>query len=264
MLLPGIAIAAREQERQANQIEGMTVKPHLAIIQVGNDSASDAFVKVKQRYGEAIGVKVTLHKLDSKDLNAKLAQLNNDDTVHGIIVQLPLPAELNADEVLNQIEPAKDVDGLGADSQYASATPAAILGLLKEHQIDLADRKIAILGQGRLVGKPLAQILQDQGHQPTVFDEHSPNIAAELPKYNVIITATGQPGLLTSQMVAAGTVIVDAGTSRVDGRLVGDVDPELYERGDIQVSPVPGGVGPLTVCALFANLLQAASVHKAV
>ncbi len=260
--LNGQELVGYMEERQARQVRALRqashVAPKLAIIQTNDDPVIDVYVGLKKRYGEEILVDVEIHKISHMDLMTTIAQLNKDDTVHGIIIQLPLPDPGMTDAAVNAVDPAKDVDGLGEKSIYTPATAMAIDWLLAGYNVDLRGKTIAIVGSGRLVGAPLAKLWQANGLEPQVYDESTSELGEKLKQASVIITATGVAGLITSQMIQPGAVVVDAGTSSESGKIVGDVAPDVREREDLTITPEKGGVGPLTVTALFDNVIQAA------
>jgi methylenetetrahydrofolate dehydrogenase (NADP+)/methenyltetrahydrofolate cyclohydrolase len=257
MLLSGSDLTGFIQQRHYSQSRGR--KLTLAIVQVGDDEPTNRYIGVKQRYAEEIFVDVRLEKLDkptTSELIEHIKKLNADETVTGIILQLPLPDDIDVDEALAAIAPAKDVDGLGPKSDFDPATPTAIMWLLGSYGITLKDQKVVVVGQGRLVGKPMAEMLRSAGAEVEVCDESTKDLARKTKAADIIITATGQPGLITHDMIQDGATIIDAGTAVVDGKLVGDADPKLYEDKSLKITPTPGGVGPLTVCVLFDNLLR--------
>lgn len=261
MLLSGSDLASYIKERQVRQVRQLRAKkvyPKLAIVYVGDNSASQVYMKMKQKYGDEIKCAVTAVNMKTQNILDAIADLNDDSSVHGIIVQLPLPKGLDTDVITNAIAPNKDIDGLGVKAEYDPATAIAILWLLSGYNIELKNKRIALVGQGQLVGKPLKKLLERSGLEPVTFDEHSKGMEKELPEFDIIISASGQPGLITSEMVKDGTVVIDAGTAESGGKLSGDANPELYIREAIKISPVPGGVGPLTVAVLFENLIRAA------
>ncbi|MEX0748830.1 MAG: bifunctional 5,10-methylenetetrahydrofolate dehydrogenase/5,10-methenyltetrahydrofolate cyclohydrolase [Candidatus Saccharimonadales bacterium] len=246
-----------QQVQAVRSLQHTGIKPKLAIVQAGTMVVSDTYVRLKQAYGQDIGVEVERYDTDTSNLVDTIQRLNGTDSIHGIIVQLPLPESIDTGEVLNRIDSVKDVDGLGAESAFDPATPTAILWLLSEGNVELDSKTIGVIGHGRLVGAPLVRILKASGHEPLIADKETGDVAELMRECDVVITATGRPGLITPDMVHSGQVIIDAGTSSEDGSLVGDVDSSLYERSDLKISPVPGGVGPLTVAALFANVIEA-------
>lgn len=182
--------------------------------------------------------------------------------MHGIIIQLPLADESATQATVDLVVPAKDVDGLGVNATLDPATPLAIIWLLAGYNVDLRGRRIAIVGNGRLVGAPLAKLWRGSGYDVTVFDEQSRDMQAQLPDFDIIVTATGVPGLIKDADVKEGAVLVDAGTAAEHGKIVGDIAPELRDRADLTITPEKGGVGPLTVAALFDNVIRAASNGK--
>lgn len=261
-LLNGRELADYIKERQARQVRGLRqaqhVFPKLAIIQTTDDPVIDSYVTLKRHYGEDILVDVDVYKIDQQDISGVIKRLNDDPSTHGIIVQLPLANPKNTQQTVNAVAPHKDVDGLGEHAVLEPATPIAIDWLLAGYNVALQGRRIAIVGQGRLVGSPLTRRWQANGFDVTVFDETSDGMAEQLSDYDVIVTATGVPGLITSTMVKQGAVIVDAGTASEHRKIVGDVAADVRLRDDITITPEKGGVGPLTVAALFDNVITAA------
>lgn len=260
--LNGTELAEYIKERQAKQVRNLrqehAIEPTLAIIQTSDDPVIDTYVRMKQRYGSDILVNVTNHRIDSDQLFATINELNENSNVHGIIIQLPLADESQTDEALRLVAPIKDVDGLGQADLYTPATAMAIDWLLNGYNVQLKGRKIAIVGNGRLVGAPLAKLWQNAGYTVTVFDENSKDIAKRLLRHDIIISAAGVPGLITSSVIQPGAVVVDAATSAEHGKLIGDVADDVRERNDLTITPDKGGVGPLTVTALFDNVIRAA------
>jgi len=190
-----------------------------------------------------------------------IATLNQDESVHGIIIQLPLADIGDVEAAVNAVAGEKDVDGLGGDSIFTPATAMAIDWLLAGYNVTLPDKNIAIVGNGRLVGAPLAKLWRSQGLKNiTVYNGKTLDLASELQKANLIVTATGVPSLITRDMVQPGVTVVDAGTASEHGKIVGDLAPEVRELDDITLTPIKGGVGPLTVAALFDNVIRAARI----
>jgi methylenetetrahydrofolate dehydrogenase (NADP+)/methenyltetrahydrofolate cyclohydrolase len=260
--LNGSELAGFIKERQAHQVRGLIqaggVKPKLAIIITVDHPAIETYVRMKKRYGADILAEVDVHTIKQAEAPALIGQLNDDPAVHGIIVQLPLEDPSKTDEIVNLVAPAKDVDALGASATLEPATPLAILWLLAGYNIALEGKKIVLVGRGKLVGAPLERMLQASGHDVTVVDRQTSDIAASVREADVLITATGQPGLITADMIKTGAVVVDAGVAGEQGKTVGDLAPDVYERGDLTITPQKGGVGPLTICALFDNVIRAA------
>lgn len=260
-LLNGSDLASYIKQRHVKQVSaliGSGVQPKLAIVQVKDDPVINTYVRLKKQYGADIGVDVDVHNPAQTEAPQILKKLSNDNSVHGIIVQLPLENTDQTDEIVNLVAPAKDVDALGKDSKFEPATPMAILWLLSGYNINLVGKKILLVGRGKLVGAPLEKALKSSGHDVLVATRGD-DLAAMAKESDVIITATSSPGVLTPHMIKEGAVVVDAGVASEEGKIVGDVDPAVYERDDITITPQKGGVGPLTVCALFENVIRAAS-----
>lgn len=250
------------EERQARQVRGLRqahqVFPRLVIILAGDNPASLKYIELKKRYAEDILIDVVVERGTIDEVLEAIARHNADPLTHGIIVQLPLPEAERTEEVLAAVAPEKDVDGLHSTEFFDPATPTAILWLLAGYNIELKSRKVVIIGKGRLVGGPLLAMLEASGVDVTVA-ERGADLAEACKGAEVIITATGQPGLLTSDLIPHGCVVVDAGVASEGGVLVGDIAAEVYEtRQDLTLTPKKGGVGPLTVCALFDNVIRAA------
>lgn len=261
-LLNGSELAGYIKERQARQVRALRqahhVFPKLAIVQTIDDPVIDTYVRLKKRYGEDILIDVEQHKVDQVDALKTIEQLNADGSVHGIIVQLPLEEPSETEKLVNAVSPHKDVDALGEKPDFDPATPMAINWLLAGYNVQLMNRKIAIVGNGRLVGKPLAKMWQNSGFDVTVIDSSTPNMEEIIHASDVIVTAAGAPGIITNEMLAPESVVVDAATASEDGKIVGDVADDVRERHDLTITPVKGGVGPLTVTALFDNVIRAA------
>jgi methylenetetrahydrofolate dehydrogenase (NADP+)/methenyltetrahydrofolate cyclohydrolase len=261
-ILNGKELAGYIEERQARQVRALrqaeNVAPKLAIIQTIDNPVIDTYVSLKQRYGQDILVDVDIHKVDQSQLMTTIASLNEDDSVHGVIIQLPLADEEQTEEAVNAVAPEKDVDGLGEHAIHTPATAMAIDWLLAGYNVELKGNKIAIVGKGRLVGAPLEKLWRTTGYDVSVYDDSTPDLGTALRGANVVVTATGVPGLVTSQMLQPSAVVVDAGTAAEHGKIVGDLAQDVRERNDLTITPEKGGVGPLTVTALFDNVIQAA------
>ena len=267
--LNGRELAGFVKERQAHlmrSLRGQKIFPKLLIIRDSDNPVIVKYVNLKKQYGEDIGVDVIDQKVsDIAEACDTVRRANEDKTISGIIVQLPLLDKERTDEVVNLIAPEKDVDGLSQvvapeKRIFESATATAINWLLAGHGIELTDKKIALVGRGRLVGAPLERMWQNSGYNVTVF-RHDSDLSL-LKDFDVIVSATGVPHLIKSNMVKPGTVVVDAGTASEGGVLVGDVDDEVRTRNDLfAITPRIGGVGPLTVSVLFEDAIAAAQ-HK--
>lgn len=260
--LNGSELVSFIKERQAKAVRGLRqqwkTQPKLAIIRTNPDPVVDSYMRIKQKYGEDILVDVDVHTIDQKEAMKTIDVLNEDDSVHGIIVQIPLPDKSQTDEILNAVSKSKDVDGLAKQTNYDAPTPVAISWLLAGYDVDLKGKNITVIGHGRLVGNPLVKMWQKSGIEVTVVDRSTTEIASNLQIADVIISATGVPGIIKSDMVKPNAVIVDAGVSTDSNGLVGDVSQEVRDLPGITITPVKGGVGPLTVSALFENVISSA------
>lgn len=275
--LNGSELAGFIKERQARQVRSLAKKPKLLIIRDSDNPVILKYVNLKIRYGEDIGIDVEEFDADSfsrtcavttstkaseprndgreRTVREKVIQSNSDPSIHGIIIQLPLTDKTKTEELCNLITPAKDVDGLGQNAKFDSATATAINWLLTGYDIKLSGAKIAIVGRGKLVGAPLYKLFINSGYDVTLF--HRGTDLNELINYDIIISATGQPGLIKNSMVKSGAVIVDAGTASENGVLKGDIADEVRTRTDLTaITPITGGVGPLTISALFDHVIQ--------
>ncbi|HEU0266844.1 MAG TPA: bifunctional 5,10-methylenetetrahydrofolate dehydrogenase/5,10-methenyltetrahydrofolate cyclohydrolase [Candidatus Saccharimonadaceae bacterium] len=263
-LLNGKELAGFIKERQAKQVRALRqahhIFPRLAIITTTDNPVIERYMALKQAYGADILIDVDIHHTTMAEIMPLIAHLNADETVHGIIIQLPLADENRTQECVDAVSPSKDVDGLGQNATLDPATPMAISWLLGGYNVELAGKKIALVGRGRLVGAPLERMWRNSGFDVTVITETSSQRVEDLIRYDVIVSATGVPRLITSAMVKSGAVLVDAGTASESGKIVGDLSPELYEREDLTITPQKGGVGPLTVTALFDNVIHAAGL----
>jgi methylenetetrahydrofolate dehydrogenase (NADP+)/methenyltetrahydrofolate cyclohydrolase len=261
-LLNGRDLADYIKERQAKQVRALRqahgVAPKLAIIRTNPDPVVDSYMRLKENYGEDILIDVDVHTIEQSQAPARIAELNDDPSVHGIIVQIPLPDPSETTAILNAVAANKDVDGLAAETAFDPATPMAILWLLTGYNVELAGKHIVLVGHGRLVGRPLARILRASEYDVEIADKSVENLGDITRAADVIICATGVPGLITADMVRPDAVIVDAGVATDSNGLVGDVAADVRELPGITITPEKGGVGPLTVCALFENVIRAA------
>lgn len=255
-LLNGRELAGFIKERQARQVRAMSKKPKLLIIRDSDNPVIMKYVNLKIKYGEDIGIIVEDYcAKNSTDIATKIKSANQNPEISGIIIQLPILDKSKTDELCNLIVPEKDVDGLGANAKFDSATATAINWLLTGYDIKLNDKKIAIVGRGKLVGMPLFKMFTNSNYDVSLF--HRGDDLNMLKDYDIIITATGVPELINNTMVKPGACIVDAGTASEDGVLKGDLAPEVRDRDDLSaLTPTTGGVGPLTVTCLFDHVIQ--------
>jgi methylenetetrahydrofolate dehydrogenase (NADP+)/methenyltetrahydrofolate cyclohydrolase len=261
--LNGSELAEFIKERQAHQVRGLRqahgIFPKLAIVVTVENPVIETYMRLKQQYGDDILVDVDIHRVKQANIQTILNKLSKDASVHGIIVQLPLQDPAQTEEIVNMVSPEKDVDALGQNAKFDPATPMAIMWLLAGHNVDLAGKRVLLVGRGKLVGAPLEKMLKNSEVDVHVADRDTKNLKSETLEADVIITATGSPAVLKADMIKSGAVVVDAGVASESGKTVGDLADDVYERDDIKVTPQKGGVGPLTVCALFENVIRAAS-----
>lgn len=261
-LLNGRDLADFIKERQAKQVRALIqadyIKPKLAIVLTVDHPVIDVYIRMKKHYGADIGIAVDVHRIEQSEAATTIAKLNDDPTVHGIIVQLPIEDPSQTEKIVNLVAPDKDVDALGKKATFVPATPNAILWLLAGYNIELQGKKVLLIGRGKLVGAPLEKILKDSGVDVSVVDRSTSNLTEQTLAADIIITATGSPSILYPDMIKQGAVVVDAGVASEDGKTVGDVAESVYERDDLTITPAKGGVGPLTVTALFDNVIRAA------
>lgn len=257
MILYGKPVAEKIYEDVRNSIAKNKLKPMLAVILVGENPSSLAYVKLKEKRAKELGIGFELYhfpEIVTQEVVEKLIDdLNCNKYVTGILVQLPLSEKIDEKKILGKIAPEKDVDGLTGEKE--TVTALAILEILKFYKIDLEDKNIVIVGHGKLVGAPLEKLLKEKKYDITVCDKSTPDIKDKLQNADIIVTATGVPGLIKADMVKKEAVIIDAGTTEVDGKLQGDVEPAVYNIVSAY-TPSPGGVGPVTVACLMKNLVE--------
>lgn len=261
--LSGSELVGYIKVRQAKQVRALRqthkIFPRLAILQTKDDPVIHTYVRLKKQYGEDILIDVDHVLTTDQELLGEIDRLNNDPSVHAIIVQLPLSDDTRTTEALEKVTPQKDVDGLGSRAEFDPATALAINWLCAGYNINMNQQNILIIGQGRLVGAPLTKMWQQSGYRvrgidKTVADQLKPLCLES----SLIVSGAGVPGLVTSDMIRPQTVVIDAGTASESGKIVGDIAEDVYVRDDLQITPKKGGVGPLTVAALFDNVIRAA------
>ena len=257
-ILNGKELADFIKERQAHQVATLKDKPTLLILRDNDNPVINKYVQLKVSYGADIGIKVIDHLATSTDaLQEEILRANADPSITAIILQLPIKDKSKTDTLTDLIAPEKDVDGLGKNAKFDSATATAILWLLAGYDINLDNQKIALVGRGKLVGAPLEKMLTNSHHNVTVF--HKGDDLTKLINFDIIISATGVPGLISDSEVKPGAVLVDAGTASENGVIKGDASDEVRTRTNLAaITPLKGGVGPLTVTCLFDHVITAA------
>ena len=276
-IIDGKAIAAALSEKLKEQISYFTMqfgrKPKLAVILVGEDPASTIYVRNKIRACETVGITSESYRLpestEQADLEALIERLNQDDQTDGILVQLPLPAHLNAKRIIPLIDPKKDVDGFSAYNVGAlllddrnglySCTPLGIIQLIRSTGIDITGKHAVVVGRSSEVGKPVALMLLQQNATVTICHSKTENLGEVTRTADILVVAVGKKKLITADMVKEGAVVIDVGINRdEDGKLCGDVDFDSVSQKCGFITPVPGGVGPMTIAMLMTNTLKAA------
>ncbi len=273
--IDGKPVAARlraEVSGAASELRAMGVAPTLAAVLVGDDPASAIYVRSKTKAARDAGVDVRDHKLAATTTHAELAALidtlNSDDGVDGILVQLPLPAPLDAEAVLSALDPAKDVDGLHPTNlgylaqdrpRFIPCTPSGCMRLLREVDAELAGARAVVVGRSRLVGKPVAMLLANANATVTMCHSRTRELADEVRRADIVVVAAGRPEIVRGDWIKPGAVVIDVGITRTaDGKLVGDVEFAAAAQRARAITPVPGGVGPMTIACLLENTVTAA------
>ncbi|QPH89424.1 bifunctional methylenetetrahydrofolate dehydrogenase/methenyltetrahydrofolate cyclohydrolase FolD [Campylobacter concisus] len=278
-ILDGKAVSLKVKESvkvRADELKKFGVEPTLAVVLVGEDKASQTYVRAKEKACNEYGIKSVAHRLNENttqnELLALINVLNLDDSIHGILVQLPLPKHIDTNVVLAAIDPRKDVDGFhavnvgklvsGLDG-FVPCTPLGVMEILKEYGIEVAGLNAVVIGRSNIVGKPMANLLLNASATVTVTHSKTKNLKEICKNADLIVAAIGKPFFLKADMVKDGAVVVDVGINRLDdGRLVGDVDFEEVAPKCSYITPVPGGVGPMTIAMLLNNTILAAQAKK--
>ncbi|MGF1616332.1 MAG: bifunctional methylenetetrahydrofolate dehydrogenase/methenyltetrahydrofolate cyclohydrolase FolD [Acidimicrobiia bacterium] len=277
LVLDGKAVAAAVKAEVSADVSGLGYRPGLATVLVGDDPASHAYVRGKRRDAEEVGITSIHHELSgdttTEDLEELIATLNCDDQIDGILVQLPLPGGLGSEQIVERIDPAKDVDGLHPYNLgrlvldrpgLRPCTPGGIMRILDHYEIATPGARAVIVGRSFLVGRPLALMLASRGADATVSVAHSrtTDLASITRQADILVAAVGSPGLITAEHVRDGAVVVDVGINRAEGGIMGDVDYESVAEVASAITPVPGGVGPMTRAMLLVNTVAAAKERR--
>lgn len=275
VIIDGKEVAKKTREnlkKEVEELKASNIKPKLAVIMVGDNAASKVYVKNKSKACNEVGVEYEEYFLDTntsqKELIDLIRKLNEDTSVNGILLQSPLPPHLDINEAFQTIDYRKDVDGfhpmnvgklvLGQDT-FVSCTPYGIMRLFEEYDIDLCGKNVVILGRSNIVGKPLVQCCLNKNATVTVCHSKTKDVTEAARNADVLISAIGKPNFVTENMLKDGAVVIDVGINRLDtGKIVGDVDFENVSKKASYITPVPGGVGPMTVAMLLNNVVKAA------
>ncbi len=279
-IIDGKAVAKELREGFKTEVDKLKKEgraPGLTVVLVGDDPASQVYVKYKEKACKEIGVSSVIIKKDKNIIQEELLEiideLNRDNSVDGILVQLPLPAHIDEKSVIEAIDPEKDVDGFHPVNTgrlfsgqkdtllFEACTPLGIIELLKRTGIEIQGKKAVIVGRSNIVGKPIAHLLLAQNATVTICHSRTADLGAETRQADILIAAAGRPELITGDMVKEGAVVIDVGTNRVDGKLIGDVVFEEVSKKASYITPVPGGVGPMTISMLLYNTLKARQHH---
>lgn len=268
-ILDGKKLAAEVQEKIAQEVKRLGIVPGLATILVGENPASQIYVKNKGRACEEAGMQARSIALPSSTTEKELLQviqgLNEDRAIHGILVQLPLPKGLDEKKILTTILPEKDVDGFHPFSPFVPCTPLGILKLIESTALPIEGKEAVVVGRSNIVGKPTAQLLLNRNATVTICHSRTKNLAEKVRQAEILVAAIGKPEIIKGDWIKPGAVVIDVGINRMpDGKLVGDVEFEAARRHAAWITPVPGGVGPMTIAMLLQNTLQAAkqTVHE--
>lgn len=275
-LIDGKAFSNKIKENLAIKCEELKTKginPGLSVILVGEDPASQTYVRMKEKSCQKVGIHSDMHRLDAdtseEELLNLIDKLNKNDDIHGILVQLPLPKHINETKIIEAISPEKDVDGFSAISTgllnqdregFVPCTPLGIMKLFEEYDINVTGLDACVMGASNIVGKPMINLLLNKRATVTCCHSKTKNLAEKTKNADLIVVGVGRPNILTADMVKDGAIVIDVGINRLeDGRLVGDVDFENVAPKCSYITPVPGGVGPMTIAMLLSNTIESAS-----
>lgn len=275
ILIDGKVISSKIKEElrlECEELKEKGINPKLAIIMCGDNAASKVYVKNKSKACQMVGVEYVEHLMNEnitqEALINKIEELNKDESIHGILLQSPIPRGLDINDAFNKISPKKDVDAFNpvnvgrltiGETSFVSCTPLGIIKMLEYHKINLEGKHVVILGRSNIVGKPMLQCLLNKNATVTVCHSKTQNLEKYTKDADVIVAAIGKAKYLTSEMVKDGVVVIDVGINRQeDGKIVGDVDFENIEKKASYITPVPGGVGPMTIAMLMHNVIKAA------
>jgi len=278
-LIDGKSLANKVQTSVASEVEQLkqekNIVPGLAVILIGDDPASHAYVKMKAKACEKVGFYSITHNMpdtiSQDEIIATIEMMNNNPRIDGILVQLPLPKHVDTDKILEVINPKKDVDGFHAYNvgrlvtnleSFVACTPLGVMKMFEEYKIDLKGQDVCVVGASNIVGKPMAALLLNADATVTVTHIHTKDLKVHTSKADIIVVGVGVPGLIKEDMVKEGAIVIDIGINRIeDGSLVGDVDFKEVSPKCSYITPVPGGVGPMTIAMLLSNTLKAAKAR---
>ncbi|MCF7923929.1 MAG: bifunctional methylenetetrahydrofolate dehydrogenase/methenyltetrahydrofolate cyclohydrolase FolD [Candidatus Izimaplasma sp.] len=272
-ILDGKALAKKIRSKvkteTAELVEKYNLIPHLAVILIGNDPASETYVASKERASKRAGIKSTIIKkspdISEKKLIKIIEELNQDNSVHGILLQLPIPKHIDSEKVINMIDPKKDVDGFsnyhvarlnkGLDA-LVPCTPLGIMEILSEYNINPEGKHAVVMGRSQIVGKPMASLLLKANATVTITHSRTKDLTSITKQADILVVAVGKAKMIDKKYIKPGAVLIDVGISRIDGKLYGDIDFENVKEEAGYITPVPGGVGPMTIAMLLQNTLK--------
>ncbi len=268
VIIDGTELSNKIQERIKAEIKGCMIRPSVAVIQVGENPLSELLTNLKEKTCSSVGIYFRVCKFEdgTPELTIinKIKELNNDEYVNGIIIQLPLPPQYNEKRLLNAISNGKDVEGLtdintgrfmNGKKTLIPCAALAVMRILEENNIDVTGKNVVIVGRGKLVGRPLAQLMLASDATVTICHSMTENLSSYTKDADIVVTACGVPNLIKEDMVKEGSIVIDAGLSKVDDKIVGDVDFDKVSKKTAYITPVPGGVGPMTVAMLLENII---------
>jgi len=274
-ILDGKKLSEKVKENLKNEVNELKQKgiiPGLAVILVGDDPASQTYVKMKKNACQKVGIYSVVHEfpasITEKELLSTIKMINENPNIHGLLIQLPLPKHIDTTKVLEAVDPSKDVDGFhpynmgrlveGLDT-FAPCTPLGVMEIFEEYNIDLKGKDVCVVGASNIVGKPMWALLLNAWATVDICHIETKNLAAHTKRADIVIVGVGKPNLITADMVKDDVIVIDIGINRLeDGRLVGDVDFENVSKKASYITPVPGGVGPMTIAMLLKNTVKAA------
>lgn len=266
-ILDGKKLSEKILTEVSEKVAKLDKKPHLVVLLVGEDPASELYVSMKEKTAKKIGIESTVirypENTPGQTILDKIDELNNDNNVTAILVQVPLPKHISEQKIIQAVAPKKDVDGfttqnigrisIGLEPYAYPCTPLGIIKLLEEYKIDIAGKHAVVVGRSNILGKPVAQMLLNKNATVTICHSYTKNLSEITKTADILIAAAGKPKIITKEMVKPDSTVIDAGTSKVDGKTVGDVDFENVSGLTSYITPVPGGVGPMTIACLMEN-----------
>lgn len=276
-IIDGNAIAKQIREELKIEVEKLqkekNITPGLAVVLVGENPASQVYVRMKEKACEEVGVysrKITLpQNTKEEEILEIIDELNSDDKIHGILVQLPLPDQIDENKILNRVDPDKDVDGFHpvnvgrlviGEPLFVACTPQGVIELLKRSNVEIKGADAVIVGRSNIVGKPVAMLLMHEHATVTVCHSRTKDLAQKTGNADILVAAIGKPQMITADMVKNGAVVIDVGVNRLGDKLVGDVDFDAVKEKASAITPVPGGVGPMTIAMLLSNTVKSATI----